>query len=68
MNIDLATTCLTHVNKTTELTFDDAFKAYEQADIFTMLGFEVDGPTSFDGETFTIMVTQSRHSASDRLW
>ena len=58
MNLALTASCLTHVNKTMELTFDDAFKAYEQADVFTMLGFEVDGPKSLDGETFTITVSQ----------
>ena len=58
MNLQLVSSCLSHVNKSTELTFEDAYKAYEQADIFTMLGFEVDGPKSLDGETFTITVTQ----------
>lgn len=58
MNLELTASCLHHVNKSTELTFEDAFKAYEQADIFTMLGFEVDGPKSLDGETFTITVTR----------
>jgi hypothetical protein len=48
--------CLQHVNKETEMTFDDAYKAYEQADVFTMLGFEVDPPKSLDGETFTIVI------------
>ena len=41
MNLELTASCLTHVNSSTEMTFDDAFKAYEQADIYTMLGFEV---------------------------
>lgn len=58
MNLELTSSCLTNVNERTELTFDCSFKAHEQADLFTMLGFEVDGPTSFDGETFTIMITQ----------
>ena len=58
MNISLTASCLTHVNKSTEMTFDDAFEAYEQADIFTMLGFEVSAPKSMDGVSFTITITQ----------
>ncbi len=58
MNLELTANCLTHVNESTELTFDDAFKAYEQADIFTMLGFEVTPPKSLDGVTFTIVVSR----------
>lgn len=58
MNLAIVSSLLTHVNKSTELTFDDSYKAHEQADIFTELGFEVAGPTSFDGQTFTITVTQ----------
>lgn len=58
MNLHLTTSCLTHVNTTTELTFDDAGQAYEQAEIFTTLGFEVSAPTSLDGETYTIVVSR----------
>lgn len=58
MNLELTANCLTHVNTSTELTFDDAVKAYEQAEIFTTLGFEVTKPTSFDGVTFTITITR----------
>jgi hypothetical protein len=58
MDLELVSSCLTNVNASTELTFECSFEAHEQADIFTMLGFEVAGPTSFDGETFTITVTR----------
>jgi hypothetical protein len=58
MNIELTASCLTHVNEHTEMSFECSFKAHEQAEIFTMLGFEVDGPTSLDGETFTITVSR----------
>lgn len=57
MNLELTASCLTHVNERTEMTFARAEKAYEQAELFTSLGFEVDGPKSFDGETFTIVVS-----------
>ena len=56
--ISLTASCLTHVNKTTEHTFECSYKAHEHAEFFTELGFEVDGPMSFDGETFTITVSQ----------
>jgi hypothetical protein len=58
MNIALTANCLTHVNDSTELTFDCSYKAHDQADLFTALGFEVTAPKSFDGETFTITVTR----------
>ena len=58
MNLELTASCLTHVNKSTEMTFDSAFEAYEQADIFTMLGFEVTPPQCLDGTSFTITITR----------
>jgi len=59
MSIAMTANCLTHVNKSTEMSFDDAFTAYEQADIFTMLGFEVTTPVSIDGgATFQITITR----------
>jgi hypothetical protein len=58
MNFELTADCLTHVDETTELTFDCSYKAHEQAEFLTSIGFEVDGPTSFDGETFTITVSR----------
>ena len=59
MSISMTASCLTHVNKSTEMSFDDAFEAYEQADIFTMLGFEVSAPVSTDGgATYTITITR----------
>lgn len=58
MNLNTASDCLTHVAETTEMTFDTKFEALEQAEIFTNLGFEVDGPTSFDGESFTVTISR----------
>jgi hypothetical protein len=58
MNISLTAQCLTHVNKNTEITCNDLVKAYEQADLFTSLGFEVTTPKSLDDETYTITIAQ----------
>ena len=59
MNLHLTASCLTHVNESTEMTFDCAFKAYDQADLLTELGFEVTKPKSLDGDkTFTITITR----------
>lgn len=59
MNLHLTASCLMHVNATTELSFEDLYKAYEQAELFTNLGFEVSTPESLDGDaTYTIRITQ----------
>lgn len=50
--------CLDRVGETSELTFNDAIKAYEHADLFTSMGFEVSEPRSFDGETYTITISR----------
>lgn len=57
--MSLIANCFQYVNRSTEMLFDDAFEAYEQADIFTMLGFEVTGPVSTDGGAiFIITITR----------
>jgi hypothetical protein len=50
---------LENVNKSTEFSFDDVIKAYEQAELYTELGFEVTVPKSYDGgATFFIVVSK----------
>lgn len=56
ISLELTASRLTNVNAKTDLSFDDMLDAYEQAENFTLLGFEVSTPkSSMDGQ-FTITV------------
>lgn len=57
ISLELTAGRLAHVNTRADLSFDDMFEAFEQAENFTLLGFEVSEPkSSLDGQ-FTITVT-----------
>ena len=59
MNFNAVTaSCLQHPPKSTELTYQTREKALAEAEFFTSVGFEVTTPVSYDGETWTIVVTR----------